>query len=148
MHSARLVIFYLVCPRRRGRRTYWPPEICNSPLSPFRIIKGEYAITAISEQTRYFFFFLKREEDFAQMSLEALVIVATAVEAHGPSFEKPSSTTNQNSTCQKWNTHTARNTRFLNSNAISPLRSSDFYCLSFHFYRPARVVSVIAYLPP
>lgn len=30
--------------------------------------------------------FFRAREDFAQMSLQALVIAATAVEAHGPSF--------------------------------------------------------------
>lgn len=81
------------------------------------------------------------------MSLEALVIVATAVEAHGLSFEKRllQHTKTAHVKCE---TYTPQNIRFLNTNAISPLRNCDFYCLSFQVFWLACVVPVIPYLPP
>lgn len=127
MHSARLVIFYLVCPRRRRRRTLQAPEICNSPLS-FGIRHGadhqRQACNHSNLRTNEMLFWAR--EDFAQMSLEALVIVATAVEPHGPSFEKhlPRHTKTAH---VKYETYRAWNIRFLNINAVSPLRNCDFY---------------------
>lgn len=148
MRSACLVIFYLVCPRRRGRRSYGPQKsatvLSHLESDLERIIKGEHAITAIAEQTRCFF---EHERILPRCHLKHLSLLATAVEAHGPSFENrlPQHTKTAHVKCE---TCTGWNIRFLNINAVSPLRNSDFYCLSLQFYWLACVVSVIAYLPP
>ena len=105
MHSAWLVIFYLVCPRSR---TYglWNLQK-KSPLS-FRIRLGvDHERRACNLRTNEMLFWAR--EDFAQMSLEALVIVATAVEAHGPSFENH---TCQNGTRQMCNVHNLKQRTF------------------------------------
>lgn len=62
------------------------PILSPSASDVEQIITGQQSITAISEQTRGFFFRSTRRI-LAQMSLDVLVIVATAAEAHGPSFE-------------------------------------------------------------
>lgn len=144
MHSASLVIFYLVCPRRRRRRACGPPdESCNSPPSPGIRFGEDHQRRARNHsnlQTNKMLFWAW--EDLVQMSLEALVIVATAVEAHGLSFEKR---LRQHTSAArvKCETYTPWNIGCLDTNARSPWSTGiSFQC------DVSPLFQVIPYLAP
>ncbi len=110
------------------------PEICNSPLSFRNQDSGadhqRQACNHSNLRTNEMLFWAR--EDFAQMSLEALVIVATAVEAHGLSFEKRLPQHSKTSRVKR-EICTAWNIGFLNINAISTLGNVTFIAYRFSF---------------
>lgn len=121
------------------------PKICNSPLSFGIRPKADHqreACNHSNRRTNEMLFWTR--EDFAQMSSEALVIVGDSCRSTWTVIWKLQHTKTAHVKCE---TYTGWKTRFLNINAVSPLRNSDFYCLSLQFYWLACVVSVIAYLP-
>lgn len=141
MHSACFVIFYLVCPKRRRRRTCKPWDLQESSLclsflesDSKEIMKGERAITAISEQTRCLFFspsFLSSTRGFRPDVTPSTCHCCNSCRSTWAVILK---TVYHNIPKQHMSTRAAWNIRFLNINAISSLRNSGFNCPSLQFY--------------
>lgn len=137
-----LLSFTLFARRGEGGE-HASPEICKSPLSlclsflesdSKEIMKGERAITAISEQTRCLFFspsFLSSTRGFRPDVTPSTCHCCNSCRSTWAVILK---TVYHNIPKQHMSTRAAWNIRFLNINAISSLRNSGFNCPSLQFY--------------
>lgn len=143
MHSACFVIFYLVCPKRRRRRTCKPWDLQESSLSVSlfwnRTRRRSWKASVQSQQSPNkrdaFSFpppsFLSSTRGFRPDVTPSTCHCCNSCRSTWAVILK---TVYHNIPKQHMSTRAAWNIRFLNINAISSLRNSGFNCPSLQFY--------------